>query len=120
VLMCMEPYNRSRVVDHAVDLFCQYRRGHEGDLHSWEEVAEEDRRREAEEEAASAARAAGADPLEARESARTLEAVVLDLCDGIAAGEYDRYLERILAAGHDRKRARRGVWGFRRRDREAG
>lgn len=48
-------------------------------------------------------------PIEAAASASS-EGVVLDLIDGIAAGEYDLYLEAILAAGHDRKRQLRGSW----------
>lgn len=46
-----------------------------------------------------------------------IDPAVQDFCDAIVTGEYDDYLEMILDAGHSRKKERRGVVGFRRRDR---
>jgi hypothetical protein len=57
----------------------------------------------------------------ARASAVTVAAapsVVQNLVGSIEDGEMDRFLELILSAAHDRKRARRGVAGFPRVSRE--
>lgn len=45
-----------------------------------------------------------------------LPTAVRRVVEGLTAGELDKYIELILAAGHDRKRARRGVYGFPRKD----
>lgn len=102
VLLCNVPYERSkRYQDHGIlrpyaVLLCQLKAGHEG-VHTWSGVYAMD----------TGALMSLGPPTEV-----TTTSTVEDFIDGIAVGEYDPYLELILAAGHDRKLALRGVRGF--------
>lgn len=82
---------------------CTYLTGHEA-RHSWETLKQNDD--------------------EARVRERTLDdaldeapSFVREIILDITAGRVDDWIEAILAAGHDRKRTKRGVKGFRRGDR---
>lgn len=106
--LCMARYPRKEVMGQQYeDLYCQFPAGHADGLsdepvHSWEAIRGND------DLLLHGVRQLGF---------RSPESIVADLIEGIEAGEYDDWLEAILSAGHDRKRARRGVRGFRRRDR---
>lgn len=98
---------------------CTYIEGHTSDRHSYETLKVEDdveRDRLRAERAAAAAAAASATrpPI-----ATDLPPLLAELLRGVDAGDLDDYLELLLAAGHTRKLARRGVAGFPRLDRGA-
>lgn len=86
------------------DLYCQYQKNHELNNHSWASIARSD-----------------TDAINEKHKDEACEADVspvataaADVVEAISTGVYDPYLEMILAAGHNRKRALRGVPGFRR------
>lgn len=103
--LCNEVYDRILPDSKApVHVLCTYIAGH-GARHSWETLRV-------------------VDEAEALERQSDLRAAVEDsripqalrtLVQGISSGHYDSFLELILAAAHDRKRARRGTLGFGRR-----
>ena len=100
---CRAYYVRTAAEGHE-NVRCTYVSGHQA-RHSWETLQaqdDQDARREA------------ATVREALRSADLPQAVRL-VVEGLTAGRLDPYIEVILAAGHDRKRARRGVAGFPRR-----
>lgn len=84
---------------------CTYIEGHAAG-HSFRTLEVTDEVEAEELRAASATSVAAAPPL------------IQTIVGKIEDGEVDRYLELILSAGHDRKRARRGVPGFDRRQRD--
>lgn len=81
---------------------CTYIEGHDNSPvashHSWNTLKVQD---ECDREAAAATAAVDYTPV-----------AVQALLDGLFNGDLDPYIEAILAAGHSRKRARRGVLGF--------
>lgn len=82
--LCKAAYTRP----DGTTLLCQYLR-HSSLQHSWSSTASHDLL-----------------------SPSLTTVMVQRLVDAIEGGLYDPYLEAILAAGHNRKRARRGVIGF--------
>lgn len=108
--LCFEPYVRSDVFGSKfVTQYCQHPRRHLG-THSWFELREADLAilRTAER----AALAQPAVPCEDEEDVDLAAAHAIKVCNNILLGAYDPYLEMLLAAGHDRKRALRGTFGF--------
>ncbi len=103
---CPAIYDRIRLGDLQPDhVRCTYIEGHEAD-HSFRTLAYTDEA-EREERLRVASVAVAAAP-----------SGVQNLVGSIEDGELDTYLELILSAAHDRKRARRGVAGFGRGERD--
>lgn len=100
--LCGEVYTRIRPGDlEPTHVLCTYIEGHKA--HSWETLRVVD---EAERMELDTARLDA--PLDA-----PLD--VMRVVLAIETGDWDRWLELILATAHDRKRTRRGVAGFPRR-----
>lgn len=97
-MLCRSPYHRP----NNTVLLCQYLVDHPATHHSWwtcqiaDETEVEQRR----------LRDHAASLLD------TTPAGAQALLDAVLGGEYDQWLEALLAAGHNRKRAVRGVRGF--------
>lgn len=83
-------------------VMCTFFKGHNGDC-SWKALLKADE--EAAEEIREMREAANADDDPAPTPIR-------DVLDGLNEGKFDPYIEAILAAGHSRKRALRGVREF--------
>lgn len=97
--LCGAVYRRPEALyPEVVTMTCQYIEGHPSDRHSWFAVNEQD------DFDAEAARQ--------RADAQQGDGVVSEFLTRIEYGNYDSYLEAILSAAHNRKRALRGVRGF--------
>ena len=97
--LCGETYQRLSVILH-----CHYLKGHPKEQHSWFAVQCQDESDMADAAAKKAAREATFNSDCPTEISHALTR--------IAEGSWDEWLEKVLAVGHDRKRARRGVKGF--------
>jgi hypothetical protein len=97
--MCMAKYDRAKAVGEArfQPLYCQYVFNHDGE-HSWESMSLLD-----------FVNREQAHPLPTPE---TPSYEVGKLVGQIDLGHWDPYIELLLTALHDRKRALRGVRGF--------
>lgn len=100
-IMCMKRYSRKHINKNNVDLYCQFVSGHDGDC-SWEVIRKAD-------DAKTEVQVPVVDLTEVDDS---MERTVVAIVNGIDNGAFDPYLEIILASGHDRKRALRGVRMF--------
>lgn len=106
-VQCREVYDRILPDDLApTHVRCTYIEGHDA-RHSFETLRQSDEVLRS--ESLRAVRASGDTPKG-----------VQNFLEAIEAGLLDPYIEAILAAGHDRKRARRGVLGFPRTARRVG
>lgn len=96
--MCGAAYRRDEVIDFggARLVLCSYVKDHVGS-HSWSALKMKD-----EEDIAAAV----------KDEDDETPFVIQDILDGLQKGIFDPYIEAILAAGHSRKRALRGVRGF--------
>jgi hypothetical protein len=85
----MQKYERVvEWIDYPVSFTCQEPAGHDGP-HSWSTLKAADEKALADE-------------------ATTTGMVITDLLEGIDEGEYDAYIEPLLAVLHERKRELRG------------
>lgn len=98
--LCGKTYVRVQG-DEREYLKCQYIDGHPIDRHSWYAIAEQDivdaEKRKVEEQ---------------RQKAEAGDGTVKEVLEQIEAGLWDSYIEVMLSALHDRKRALRNVRGF--------
>ena len=89
--LCMERYDREvEWIGYPVVFTCQEPRGHTGP-HSWQALKDADAK------AAVVATPPGLEQL-----------MITDILEGIDEGEYDAYIEPLLAVLHERKRELRG------------
>lgn len=118
VALCNYPYDRPQVLG-GERLLCQYLADHPKDTHSHHTVqvadeAELEIRAQAERLAA-AVDSVKSTPYGDLNDAQLVPMDVTMVVKSLEDGDYDDYLELILAAAHDRKRAKRGTRGFPRR-----
>lgn len=102
---CSETYFREVPMVDRYAVVCTYVGGHSTDRHSWWSLWTQDVT-----DAEARAQAIAAEIAAA--SCSELPDDVAAVIDGIKAGDADAFLEVILAAAHDRKRALRGTRGF--------
>lgn len=127
--MCMEPYVRSQRLGSGIyaTLYCHAPRHDDPTqpvVHTWAAIYDHDTLVLAERQRAEAEEEARAEepvmPLGEDQDYVSPAAQAGVIVTKITAGDYDPYIEQILAAGHDRKRALRSVPGFPRKDRNRG
>lgn len=101
---CLAVYRRPReLVVSEMDrrISCTYVKGHPVRTHSWHALRLND--------------AADMERLQASSTTEwgdDIPPAVADLLTGIADGQYDRFIEALLAVAHGRKRGLRGTPGF--------